>query len=128
MDNKEYIALDGVEFTIEWYFDAKGNSLALNYFESLSEKLQIKLLELFKLMADMGEIKNKEKFNYEGDKIYAFKPKPHRFLCFFFEGKKIIVTHAFCKRMPKLPMQEKERALILKHDYEMRLKQGDYYD
>jgi hypothetical protein len=28
-------------------------------------------------MGDFGEIKNKTKFNYEGDQIYAFKPQPN---------------------------------------------------
>src|SRR5579863_9127560 len=109
--NKEYIAFEGIEFTIEWYFDAKGRSLALDYLESLSDKKQIKLLELFELMGNVGEIKNKEKFNNEGDKIYAFKPQPYRFLCFFFEGRKIIVTNAFHKKTDKLPQNEKDKAL-----------------
>lgn len=126
--HKEYVAFEGAEFTIEWYFDTKGKSVALDYFESINEKQQIKLLELFELMGNIGEIRNREKFNNEGDKIYAFKPKPYRFLCFFFEGKKIIVTHAFYKKGQKLPKSEKERALSVKKDYEIRIKRGDYYE
>lgn len=95
---KEYIAFEGKKFTIEWYFDDSGKSQALDYFESLSEGMQIKTLNLFELMGNHGEIKNEVKFRYEGEKIYAFKPHPHRFLCFFFSGYKIIVTNAFCKK------------------------------
>ena len=84
---KEYIAFDGVKYTIEWYFDENGKSMSLDYLESLSDKDQVKLLELIKLIGDRGEIKNKTKFRNEGDKIYAFKPQPHRFLCFFFVGQ-----------------------------------------
>ena len=90
----EYIAFEGEKFLIEWYFDSKGNSIALDYFESLNEDEQIKLLSLFELMGNIGVIKNETKFRNEGDKIYAFKPQPHRFLCFFFTGQKIIVTNA----------------------------------
>ncbi len=125
--SKEYIALEGTKFTIEWYFDAKGKSAAWEYFESLDDDMQIKLLGLFELMGNVGAIRNKTKFRYEGDKVYAFKPQPHRFLCFFFTGHKIIVTNAFHKKSDKLPANEKERALNSKDDYEKRIKRGDYY-
>ena|SRR3990167_550433 len=124
----EFIAFEGRKFVIEWYFDNNGKSIALDYFESLDNACQMKLLGLFELMGDIGEIRNKEKFRYEDDKIYAFKPQPHRFLCFFFSGHKIIVTNAFHKKTDKLPIKEKERAVKLKSDFEMRSKRGDYYD
>ena len=125
---KEYIAFEGKKFTIEWYFDRKGESIALDYLESLADEDQTKLFELMKLMGDVGLIKNKAKFRSEGGKIYAFKPQPHRFLCFFFKGQKIIVTNAFHKKADKLPKNEKERALKLKNDYEDRVERGIYYD
>ena len=71
---------------------------------------------------------NETKFRHEGDKVYAFKPQPHRFLCFFFTGQKIIVTNAFHKKTDKLPTKEKDRALKIKDDYELRIKRGDYYE
>lgn len=125
---KEYIVFNGSKFVIEWYFNKKGQSNALDYFESLNEIEQIKSLGLFELMGDFGEIKNKTKFNYEGDQIYAFKPQPHRFLCFFFAGSKIIITSAFHKKTDKLPTSEKQRALKYKNDYELRINRGDYYE
>jgi phage-related protein len=124
----EYIAFEGKKFTIEWYFDIKGKSISLEYLESLDEEEQAKLFELMKLIGNTGIIKNKIKFRNEGDKIYAFKPQPYRFLCFFFEGQKIIVTNGFHKKTDKLPKNEKERALKIKDDYETRVKRGDYYD
>ncbi len=125
---KEHIAFEGKKFIIEWYFDDKGKSMALDYFESLDDDIQIKLLGLFELMGNVGVIKNETKFRYEGDKVYAFKPQPHRFLCFFFTGHKIIVTNAFHKKSDKLPTNEKERALKIKDDYEKRIKRGNYYE
>jgi hypothetical protein len=61
------------------------------------------------MMGDTGKIRDESKFRNEGDKVYAFKPQPHRFLSFFVEGKKIIVTNAFWKKQDKLPKGEKER-------------------
>ncbi len=125
--NEEYIAYEGQEFTVEWYFNSGGKSQVLEYYKALSMEERIKLLRLFKRIGDSGELRDKTKFNFEGDKIYAFKPQPFRFLCFFFDGKKIIVTNAFQKKQQKLPKNEKERALNLKMDYETRVKRGDYY-
>src|SRR5438093_13132356 len=106
---KTYIAYEGQALTIEWYHNSRGKSIAIDYYETLSIQEKIKTLRLFKRMGDAGEIKDKTKFNYEGNQIYAFKPQPDRFLCFFFQGKKIIVTNAFRKKQPKLPKQEKEK-------------------
>lgn len=125
---KEYIVFSGSKFVIEWYFDSKGQSPAFDYFENLSDDEQIKSLGLFELMGNIGEIKNKTKFNNENDKIYAFKPQPHRFLCFFFAGGKIIVTNAFHKKTDKLPAGEKKIALKYKKDYETRVNRGNYYE
>ena len=124
----EYIAYEGEYFTIEWYFDAKGKNQALDYYQRMNTDDRIKLLKLLKRMGDAGEIKDKSKFINEGDKIYAFKPKPDRFLCFFYEYKKIIITNAFRKKQQKIPRQEKEKAQKKRHDYINRTKAKKYYD
>ena len=123
-----YIAYQGNEYTIEWYFDAKQQSEALDYYNSLNKDEKIQLLKLLKRMGDAGIIKDITKFRNEGDKIYAFKPQPDRFLCFFYEGKKIIITNGFRKKQQKLPIKEKENALNKLEDYTNRIKTGNYYE
>ena len=125
---RKFTAYQGAEFSIEWYFDQKGKSLALEYFEKLPYQRKKKIFNLFKLFAKMGKIVNKEKFRYEGDKIYAFKTSPDRFLCFFFDGAKIIVTNAYTKKTAKMPQKEKQKALKAKEDYIKRCQGGKYYD
>jgi len=98
------------------------------YFNSLSPQQQMKLLYLVKRMGDFGIISDKTKFNFEEDGIWAFKPKPDRFLSFFTSGKKIIITNAFEKKCQKLPPAEKEKAEKCREDYENRVKGGTYYD
>jgi hypothetical protein len=39
-------------------------------------------------MGDFGKIYDKTKFTYEGDKIYAFKPQPDRYLLFLPKARK----------------------------------------
>lgn len=124
----KFIAYKGCCFTIEWYFDSRGESKVLEYYKSLSLEERNKVLYLFQTMGDFGNIRNQQKFNAEGDQIYAFKPIPHRFLSFFFIGSKIIVTNAFEKKQQKLPPREKVKALICRQDYQMRVKKGSYYE
>lgn len=126
--NREHIAYAGKKFTVEWYFNINGKSSALNYYHTLSAQERIKALRLFKRMGDFGEIKDTTKFNYESEHLYVFKPKPDRYLCFFFSGGKIIVTSAFRKKSQKLPDNEKIRAKSYKQDYEMRVRKDEYYD
>ncbi len=79
-------------------------------------------------MANKGEIRNIQKFRHEGDGIYAFKSPPDKFLCFFFEGSKIIVTNAFQKKSDKLSPNDKKKALRYKDDYSRRVNAGKYYE
>ncbi len=99
----EYVAYKGEYFTIEWYFNSKGNSQPLDYFHDMKDSQKRKLLILFKRMGDFGKISDKTKFRNEHDGVYAFKPQPDRFLSFFTDNKKIIVTEAFLKKGDKLP-------------------------
>ena len=125
---REYIAYQGRMYQVEWYYNAKGKSQALEYYQSLLPADRRKVLRLFQLMGEVGQIRDKTKFRNEGDKIYAFKPQPHRFLCFFFDGQKIIVSNGFIKKQNKLPKGEKERALTYKEDYQHRVQENTYYE
>ena len=125
---KEYVVYAGTEFIIEWFYNDNGKSQAKKYFDDLDRTQKIDAFELFKTMANIGKILNITKFRCEGEGIFAFKPKPNRFLCFFFSGKKIIITNAFEKKKDKLSQPEKQKASSHKDDYETRVKQGEYYE
>ncbi len=124
----QHIAYKGHLFTIEWYFDINGISRALNHFCKMTDSRQDRTLYLFKRMGDFGKITNKTQFRYEGDEIFAFKPQPDRFLCFFGKGRKIIITNAFLKKSDKLPREEKNKALRMREDYLLRVGEGKYYE
>lgn len=125
---KEFIAYEGQEFTVEWYYNAQGKSPALEYFNELIEDQKDKTFYLIQRLADTGKITNKEKFNYEGDHLFVLKPSPDRFFCFFFEGAKLIITNAYKKQSQKMPQREKKLALKMKDDYVSRYNEGNYYD
>lgn len=93
----QYIAYEGKIFTIEWYFTDKKKSPSKDYFQDLDLSQKKKAMNLFQLMGEVGKILNIEKFRNEGNGIYAFKPQPDRFLCFFTKDNKIIITNGFFK-------------------------------
>jgi len=126
--SRELVAYRGREFQIEWYYSSKAESQALEYYQQLPAGDRIKVLKLFRMMGETGRIGDESKFRNEGDKIYAFKPQPYRFLSFFVSGKKIIVTNAFRKKQDKLPRDEKERALKSMESYKIRVAGGIYYE
>ncbi len=127
-DEDKHIAYDGKKFRVEWYVDEKGNAPALEYAENMPEKYIGKLMQLLEVMGDIGQIRNKTKYRNEGDKIYAFKPQPHRFLNFFAKGKRIIITNAFYKKQDKIPKEEKKRAIEAMEEYLESVKAGKYYE
>ncbi len=61
-------------------------------------------------------------------KFMSSKPSPDRFLCFFYDGAKIIITNAYVKKIAKMPIKEKKKALKSKADYMKRYKGGTYYE
>jgi len=128
MKTNDYIAYKGELFTIEWYFDEQNYSHPLEYLMNLTPKMQQKVFHLFKRIAENGKINDKTKFNNEGDKIFAFKPQPYRFLSFFVKDKKIIITNAFIKKTEKLPKNEKIKALKNMKEYLERANTGKYYE
>lgn len=125
---REIIAYQGSRFTIEWFCNEGGHSEVFDYFNQLPAERQRKLVVLLRCMGDVGRIFDKTKFRHEGDQIYVFKPLPDRFFCFFFIGKKIILTNAFEKKSRKLPKREKDKALEYRANYEQRIKEDTYYE
>ena len=93
MDEQSCLIYEGSCFRIEWFYDDNGKSQAYDYFLGTSDSQKRKFLMLVKRMGDSGKIFDKTKFNNELDQIYAFKPKPDRYLCFFFIGKKIMACY-----------------------------------
>jgi phage-related protein len=124
MDKNSCVIYAGPKYTLEWYYDNNGNSVAYDYFLKTTQEQKRKFLILAKKMGDFGKIFDITKFRNEGDGIFAFKPQPDRYLSFFTDGKKIIVTNGFIKKTDKLPKREKELAIKLRNDYFQRKSEG----
>lgn len=128
MDKEDkYLVVQGKKHRVEWYFDERGRSQAKEYYEKYEREIGKKFSYIVKILADKGEVKNKTQCNFEGDGIWAIKPKPHRSLFFFYEDGKIIIGNAFVKKKDKLDPNEKDRIVRVRDNYRNRRKSGSYY-
>ena len=131
----EYIFYAGLVFTVEWYFDEKGQLAARVYYERLSAEERERFHYMVKYIADapIGTRLPKTLYNLEDseNKIYAFKPKDHRFFNFMTEGRKIIIVAGYRKhsyQMTKKDLGLLKIAVNRKNDYLSRVKEGTYYE
>ena len=65
MDEKSCVIYAGEKFTLEWYYDKNGKSVAYDYFLKSTEDLQDKFFILAKKMGDFGKIYDITKFRNE---------------------------------------------------------------
>lgn len=111
-------------FQVEFYVAPGGAAPAEVWLEQLPLGCQQKFAALFARMGDMGKIWNERKFKHltETDQIFEFKVDADRILCFFFIGRRLILTHGFRKAGDKTPKREIARAEACKNDFERRVK------
>ncbi len=100
-----------------WYSESSSTSLRAGLRRQ-------KFAALFSRMGDTGKIWNERKFKHltETDQIFEFKVEADRILCFFFIGRRLILTHGFRKAGDKTPKREIDRAEGCKKDFERRVK------
>lgn len=101
-----------------------GSSAAEEWLELQSPKMQQKFAALFMMLGNVGRIYNEQKFKHLAgtDQLFEFKADQGRVLCFFFVGKRVILTHGFLKKSDKTPKGEIERAEKIKADFTARSK------
>lgn len=114
------LVYDGAAFRIEFYVAANGSAPAEEWLERLPLLTQQKFAALFARMGDTGKIWNERKFKHltESDQIFEFKVEADRILCFFFVGRRLVLTHGFRKTGDKTPKREIERAEAYKREFE----------
>ena len=116
---EDFLIYSGEHYSVYFHAEAKDSSSVNNYFEACDNATQASLLFLIKRMADIGHVYDETKFRIEdkANKIYCFKPKRERFFCFFFTGKKIIITSAHTKKKQKLDRGELRKAIQIRNEY-----------
>lgn len=95
---------------VECAVDARGQSPALGFVESLLRSDQRKVNTLFQRLADLGKIEDGQKFKRLAGKIWEFKSHQIRIPCFQ-DGQSWVLTHGFIKKQNATAKSEIERAL-----------------
>ncbi len=110
---------DGRELPLEFYQSSSGEAPAYDWLESQRDKVQRKFAAMFVWIGDHGKIWNERKFKHltETSQLFEFKADQGRVLCFFFTGKRLILTHGFVQKSDKTPAAEIERAESIKADF-----------
>ncbi|MFH1305086.1 MAG: type II toxin-antitoxin system RelE/ParE family toxin [Candidatus Omnitrophota bacterium] len=115
----KFLLYEGNRYSIYFHAEGANASEVYDYFENCDNVTQASLLYLAKRMGDVGKIYDTTKFRLEDkeNKIYAFKPKNERFFCFFFVGKKIVITSAYRKEKQKLDKKALRKAVEIRNKY-----------
>lgn len=109
------IAVRGERMRIVYAVTVDGSSPAKGFVEGLSEPDLCKLVNLFKWMADQGQIRNVQRFKPVDGPIYEFKSFQRgganqiRVLCFR-DGRDWVLTNGFVKKRDKIDQAEIARA------------------
>ncbi len=116
---ENFLVYKGVYYAVYFHAETETASGVYEYFESCDDVTQASLLFLVKTIADTGRIYDEAKFRIEDrqNKIYCFKPRGERFFCFFFTGRKIIITSGYTKKRQKLDRNELRQAIQIRLEY-----------
>lgn len=116
---QNFLVYSGEHYSVYFHAEAGDSSIVFDYFEASDDVTQASLLFLVKRIADMGHIYDETKFRIEDrqNKIYCFKPRKERFFCFFYTGKRIIITSAYMKKKQKLDRKELIKAIQIRDEY-----------
>ncbi len=112
VNSSSRLVYDGAVLRIEFYVAPNGVAPAEAWLEQLPRGSQQKFAALFVRMGDTGKIWNERTFNHvtETDQLVECNVDADRILCFFFIGRRLILTHGFRKRGDTTPPREIERA------------------
>jgi len=116
---EDFLLYSGGRYSVYFHAETKDSSAVYEYFEGCDDATQASLLFLVKRMGDIGHIYDITKFRIEDreNKIYCFKPRRERFFCFFFMGKRLIITSAHTKKKQKLDHDEIGKAVRIRNEY-----------
>jgi mRNA-degrading endonuclease RelE of RelBE toxin-antitoxin system len=115
------ILIEGLSYSIYEIIE-NDNSEIQHFLSKMDAVRRGKLIQKIKYIAENGPPKNTEKFNHEGDGIYAIKSDDARLYCFFDKGKMILLTHGIIKKRQKLKPIDLKKAKTIREKYLNRIK------
>ncbi|HWM54306.1 MAG TPA: type II toxin-antitoxin system RelE/ParE family toxin [Solirubrobacterales bacterium] len=112
------VLLEGGSRRLVWGADSSGRFRAREYFDDLKDPDRAKFEASFRMLAETGHIKSKERFVKEPGGIWCFKQHGMRIACLFDE-RDVVLIHGFGKKATKSKRsrRELETAAKLKDHY-----------
>ncbi len=114
MSVKEYVSGEKADIVVN--VDQGGKCEVADFIDELEESDQKKVVHLFKMFCESGQIRNEEKFKNEDGPIYAFKSFQVRILCAFLPvtGKRtVILLLGLKKQKDRLAKSDLKKAQLL---------------
>lgn len=109
------------EWEVEFYEKNNGRSPTLEFLNSLPRQDLVFINTAFKRLREHGPDLKRPYVAYLRDHIWELrvrvKRNRYRFLYFFYDGEKFVVTHGIKKKTGKVPNSEIDRAIRYMDDY-----------
>jgi phage-related protein len=109
------------DWSVEFYADANGDSPVLEWYESLDEKSQAKLVWIFQLLEANGIEVGMPYVKPLEDKLFEVRTEVNRralrVIYFVYTGRRFILLHGFQKKTQKTPTKELEKAKKYLEDF-----------
>lgn len=107
------------------FYETQNKDIPIEFFlDNLNTKLRAKTIRDILLLEELGTAIREPYSKPIKDGLFELRTKFSsdivRVFYFFFDNKKIILTHGFIKKTKKTPRREIEKALKYKLDYERR--------
>ena len=110
-----------MDWTIDFYKDAKGHEPVKEFLNSLSSAARAKVMRLIDLLAAHGVLLKEPYTKQVKGKIREMRIKDKqgavRVLYFAYSGRRFILLHGFIKKTDKIPEREVEMAEKRMNDY-----------
>jgi phage-related protein len=107
-------------FEVLFFIDKHGRLLARDYIEQMPENHQAKVVKAIQLLQEKDHMLRRPWADVLRDKIYELRPAygsyEHRIL-YFFDQRKIVLTHGFLKKTQRVPLSEIEFAFKYKNEW-----------
>ena len=113
------IAARGRWGLVEWAVDARDRIIGREFLNSQTESDQAKVYALFQQLADIGQIRNREKFQrVTGTELFEFKSYQLRFFGDFRPGSRFVVASGVRKKKDKADPRDLVLALRILREHD----------
>ena len=109
------------QWEIEFYETRSGRCLTQEFLDSLEAKELVLTMHGMERLETYGPTLRRPHVDYLRDDIYELRVRVPggnlRFFYFFFDGRKIVMTHAIKKKTAQVPPNEIDRAIAYREEY-----------